>query len=358
MGNTRSMRGGTAVRMKPSFSKGTVKRLLGYIFKDYKKQFFLVLICIIISALAGVAGSVFIQKAIDDYIMPMLKSTDPDFTPLFNAVKVMASIYVAGAFATLFYNRVMVTIAQNVLKNIRDEMFVKMQALPIRYFDTHNHGDVMSHYTNDTDALRQMITQSVPAFFSSGVSIIAVFITMLFTSIYLTAFVIVSVAVMMFVTAKIGGNSGKYFVKQQQSIGSVNGYIEEMINGQKVIKVFCHENAVEQDFDKLNDELYENAYLANKYANSLMPLMGNLGNLQYAMIAVLGGALAISGIGGLTLGRIVAFLQLSKSFTNPVSQISQQINFIVMALAGAERIFKLMDEQPETDEGYVTLVNS
>lgn len=334
----------------------TVKRLLSYI-KNYKFRFVLVLIFIIISAVANVAGSMFIRVVIDDYITPLLSQAHPVFTGLLKAILIMGLVYFVGIFATLFYNRVMVSISQGVLKKIRDEMFTHMQKLPIKYFDTHTHGDVMSYYTNDTDTLRQMMSQSVPQMFSSLITIVSVLCAMFVSSVYLTIFVLLFVGCMLLITRKIAGNSGKYFVKQQHSLGVVNGYIEEMINGQKVIKVFCHEEHAKEDFDKLNEELCQNATEANKFANILMPIMNNLGNLQYVLIAVIGGALALGGIGGLTLGIIASFLQLSKSFINPINQISQQLNSIVMALAGAERIFNLMDEEIEQDDGYVTLVN-
>lgn len=336
----------------------TMKRLISYITRKHKVRFIIVLISIIISALAGVLGSLFLQVVIDDYVTPLLAEANPVFSGLLKAIMFMAVIYVLGIACTLTYNRVMVGIAQGVLKDIRDEMFEHMQTLPIKYFDTHTHGDIMSHYTNDTDTLRQMMTQSIPQMFSSIITIVAVFCAMLYTSVYLTIFVIISIIVILFVTKKIAGKSSKYFIRQQKSIGAVNGFIEEMINGQKVVKVFCHEENVKEDFDKINEELFNDAYKANKYANVLMPVMANLGNLQYVLIAVLGGALAINNIGGLTIGGIVAFLQLSKSFTQPISQISQQLNFVIMALAGAERIFELMDEEPEVDNGYVTLVNA
>lgn len=334
----------------------TVRRLLSYI-KGYKFRFLLVLIFIIFSAIANVAGSMFIRTVIDDYITPLLSQTHPVFTGLLKAIFIMGLVYIIGILSTLFYNRIMVSISQGVLKKIRDEMFTHMQKLPIKYFDTHTHGDIMSHYTNDTDTLRQMMSQSVPQMFSSFITIISVLCAMFVSSVYMTIFVLLFVGCMLLVTRKIAGNSSKYFVKQQQSLGKVNGYIEEMINGQKVIKVFCHEEHAKEDFDKLNEELCHNATEANKFANILMPIMNNLGNLQYVLIAIVGGALALGGIGGLTLGIIASFLQLSKSFINPINQISQQLNSIVMALAGAERIFNLMDEKIEQDDGYITLVN-
>lgn len=339
-------------------SGAAVKRLLRYVIQDYRWPFVGVLLCILVSAAAGVAGSLFLQVLIDGYITPLLVEANPDFSGLLRAVMVMGCIYLAGVAATYLYNRMMAVISQGVLKSIRDEMFDHMQSLPIRYFDTHTHGDVMSRYTNDTDTLRQMISQSVPQMFSAVMTIVTVFAAMVATSLPLTLLVLVLVAFMLVITGKIGGQSGRYFVRQQAALGKVNGYIEEMINGQKVIKVFCHEERATQDFNRLNEALCDDATQANTFANILMPIMGNLGNLQYVLIAIAGGAMAIGGVGGLTLGAIASFLQLSRSFTMPISQLSQQLNSIVMALAGAQRIFQLMDEAPETDEGYVTLVNA
>lgn len=336
----------------------TVSRLLAYLWGGYKLTFSLVLICIIISALAGVLGSKFIQILIDDYINPLMAAENPEFGGLIRALLIMACIYVAGILATFFYNRLMVVISQGVQKKIRDEMFSRMQKLPIKYFDTHAHGDIMSRYTNDTDTLRQMLSQSIPQTFSSIISIVFVFVVMITTSVYLTALVLVTVFVMLRIAKLITGRCGAYFRMQQEALGKMNGYIEEMIHGQKVVKVFCHEEKSKMQFDELNEALRINAAQANRYANILMPIMGNVGNILYVLIALVGGVLAINGIGGLTLGIIAAFLQLSKSFTMPVSQVSQQINSIIMALAGAERIFALMDEEPEQDEGYVTLVNA
>ena len=338
--------------------KETIRRLLGYIFKNYKGRFFLVLVCIVVSSLASVASSLFLQTLIDDYITPLIGQENPVFTELLKLIAVMGVIYLFGIVSTFAYNRTMVTISQGVQRTIRDEMFENMQKLPIKYFDQNSHGDIMSHYTNDIDTLRQMLSQSVPQAFSSLITIVSVFIAMCATSIYLTLFVIASISVMMLVTGKIAGKSGKYFIAQQKSIAQVNGYIEEMINGQKVVKVFCHEEETKEGFDRLNDELCVNSREANTFANALGPINMNLGHLQYVLIAVLGGILAINGIGGLTLGGIAAFLQLSKSFTMPINQISQQVNFIVMALAGAKRIFALIDEKHEEDSGYVTLVNA
>ena len=337
--------------------KNTIKRLLAYL-GEYKVKFIFVIVCIIISALVGVAGSIFLQTLIDDYIAPLLLQDNPVFTELLKAVSIMSGIYLIGVISTFLYSRFMVTVSQGILKKIRDELFAHMQKLPIKYFDTHNHGDIMSHYTNDIDTLRQMLAQSIPQVFSSVITIVSVFCAMLYTSVYLTVFIIIFVSLMMITVKKIGGNSAKYFIKQQQSIGDINGYIEEMINGQKVVKVFCHEEKAKEGFDKLNEELCRNSTEANKFANILMPTMNNLGNLQYVLIAIVGGILALNNIGGMTLGGIAAFLQLSKSFTMPIGQVSQQFNSIIMALAGAERVFKLMDEEVEVDDGYVTLVNA
>lgn len=330
-------------------------RLLSYI-KKYKVRFTIVLVCILISAIVGVVSSTFIQTLIDDYIMPMVSSGSTNFAPLARTLLMLAGIFLVGVLSTFTYNRLMVVVAQSVLLDIREEMFKHMQSLPIKYFDTHSHGDMMSCYTNDTDTLRQMLTQSVPQMFSSAMTIICVFTAMVKTSIHMTLIVLVFVAIMILLTKKIGGQSGKFFMHQQQALGDVNGYIEEMINGQKVIKVFCHEEDAEKDFKVKNDNLFLQAESANKFANILMPIMNNLGNIEYVAVAMIGGALALNGVGGLTLGAIVAFLSLTKSFTMPISQISQQLNSIIMALAGAKRIFDMLDSEPETDDGTVTLV--
>ena len=338
-------------------NKDVVKRLMSYI-GHYKLRFVAVLICIVVNALAMVSCSLYLQTLIDSYITPLLQAATPDFAPLFRSILIMGCIYAVGILACLFYNRTMVSIAQGTLKRIRDEMFEHMQTLPIRYFDTHTHGDIMSHYTNDTDTLRQMLAQSIPQMFSSLITIISVFFAMLFTSWQLTIFVLCFVFIMLQVTGRVAGKSGYYFIRQQKALGDVNGYIEEMINGQKVIKVFCHEEKAKEVFDQKNEELCRDASAANSFANILMPIMGNLGNLQYVLLATIGGTMALGGVGGMTIGTIASFLQLSRSFMNPISQISNQLNMVVMALAGAERIFKLMDEEPEVDEGYVTLVNA
>ena len=338
-------------------SKDTIKRLLGYL-SAYKLQLVLVTICILLSAVASVVSSLFLRTLIDDYIAPLLLQAVPDFSGLFRVMMQMAMIFLVGIVATFLYNRIMVVAAQGVLKTIRDEMFAHMQTLSIKYFDTHTHGDIMSHYTNDTDTLRQMLAQSIPQMFSSLITIISVFFAMLFTSWQLTIFVLCFVFIMLQVTGRVAGKSGYYFIRQQKALGDVNGYIEEMINGQKVIKVFCHEEKAKEIFDQKNEELCKDASAANSFANILMPIMGNLGNLQYVLLATIGGTMALGGAGGMTVGTIASFLQLSRSFMNPISQISNQLNMVVMALAGAERIFKLMDEEPEVDEGYVTLVNA
>ena len=338
----------------------TIVRLLSYM-KEYKLHLILVALGIIISAVTGVIGSTFIKTMIDTYIDPLLDGVKngiaPDYTNMVLAIIRMACIYLIGLLCTFGYNRLMVTVAQGVQKKVRDGMFEHMQTLPIKYFDTHSHGDVMSCYTNDTDTLRQLISQSVPQLFSSAVTVISVFITMCITNIWMTLIVLLMTAGTMWIAKVIGGKSGKFFVQQQKSLGDVNGYIEEMMNGQKVVKVFCHEDVCRKEFDEKNDELCRNATKANVFANILMPIMGNLGHLQYVMLAIIGGAMVLGGAGGLTLGGVAAFLQLSRSFTQPISQVSSQMSSIIMALAGAERIFALMDEPSEKDEGYVTLVN-
>ena len=336
----------------------TLKRLLSYITRYYKKQFILVIICIILSAVASVSGSLFLQTLIDNYITPLLSTPNPVFTDLFKAICSLGLIYVVGVISTYVYNRTMAIVSQGVLKTIRDEMFSKMQTFPIKYFDTNTHGDIMSHYTNDADTLREMISRSLPQLITSTVSIIAIFCSMLYVSIPLTIFVLIFVFLMLQVTRKVAGRSSTYFVAQQKSLGKVNGYIEEMMNGQKVIKVFTHEEKAKEGFDKINDELCDAMTKANKYANVLMPALNNLGNLEYALVAMIGGYLAISGNSALTLGGIASFLQLSRNFNQPIMQVSQQLNLVIMALAGAERIFELMDQEPEEDNGNVTLVNA
>ena len=342
----------------PKKKSHTVRRLLSYVGRGYLIRFFLVLVCILVSAVASVASSLFLKDLIDVYIMPLLAMDNPVFTGLLHALLTMACLYVVGALCALAYNRLMVTISQGVQKKIRDDLFGHMQTLPIRYFDTHAHGDVMSVYTNDVDTLRQMISQSIPQVINSLMMIVVTFVSMVVLNLTLTGVVIVCIVCMLLVTRFLAGRSGRYFVRQQVKLGDLNGYIEEMINGQKVVKVFCHEEEAQEGFDRVNDALFESAYKANKYANILMPILINIGNIQYVVIAMVGGALALNGLGGgITLGVIASFLQLSKSLTNPISQISQQLNSVVMALAGAQRIFDLMDEPSEEDHGTVTLVN-
>ncbi len=336
--------------------KGTLKRLLSYITKNYKKQFILVFCCIIINAIISVASSLFLQKLIDDYITPLLKVKNPVFTELLKALSIMAVIYIIGIFTAYLYNRLMVVISQGVLRDIRDDMFRKMQRLPIRYFDTNTHGDIMSRYTNDTDTLRQMISQSLPQIISSIFSIIAIFCSMIYLSPLLTGCVIIFTILTILITKWITSKSSKYFLRQQNSLGRVNGYIEEMLNGQKVIKVFTHEEEAKLDFEALNNNLNDDMYKANKFANILMPIANNLGNLQYVSIAIIGTVLTLNGTLALTVGTIVSFLQLTRNFSQPINQVMNQFNSIIMAMAGASRIFNMMDEKPELDQGYVTLV--
>ncbi len=358
-GTPRAVAGG----MKPTnkLNKQTILRLLGY-FKPYKATMIIVIACIIVGSLTGVAVSMSLQVLIDDYITPMVENGSRDFGGLLRMILTVGGICLVGVATTFANNRLMVNVSQGILRKVRDELFEHMQTLPIKYFDRNAHGDIMSRYTNDIDTLRQMISQSIPSLVSSVITIVSVFCAMLATSWVMTIFVVVTVFLMMLVTKGIAGNSAKYFVKQQKSIGSVNGYIEEMMNGQKVVKVFNHEQVSKEEFDEKNSELCDNMTRANSFANILMPVMGNLGNLQYVLIAILGGAIAIwtgkNGTPWLTLGAIAAFLQLSKSFTMPINQVAQQLNSIIMAMAGAERIFEVMDTAPEVDDGYVTLVNA
>ncbi len=343
---------------KPKLDWKMLGRVMGYIFKNYKFRLAIVIICIILNSLASVGGNLYLQVLIDDHIVPLVGQENPVFTGLIKAIGTMIVIYLAGIIASLIHSFLMVTISEGTLKIIRDEMFIKMQKLPIRYFDTNTHGDIMSRYTNDTDTLSQMIAQSIPNFFSSAITIITVFVSMVVTNIYLTIVVMLSLSVILFATRFITSRSGKYFMKQQQAVGKLNGYVEEMIHGQKVIKVFCYEDRAKEQFEKLNNELCETVYNANKYANNIGPVNGALGNVQYALLALVGGLLAVNGIGNVSVGLIVSFLQLSKTFIRPINQVSQQLNSVVMALAGAKRIFELMDEEPEKDNGYVTLVNA
>ncbi len=339
-----------------AINPGVIKRLLSYL-KAYRFALIAVLVCIATSAITSVVGMTFLETIIDDHIKPLLLAADPDFSGLALVILQMAFVFGIGIVATLFQGLLMARIAQGVQRNIRNQMFSHMQTLPVRYFDTHTFGDVMSHYTNDVETLSMMLSQSVPNVLSSVITVATIFITMLIKSPVLTVFVLVFLFVMLKVTGKIGGNSAKYFMAQQNSLGSLNGYIEELISGQKVVKVFCREEATKEEFDRRNKELQDNSTQANTFANILMPIMMNLGNLQYVLIAILGGALAVAtGESFITLGGITVFLQLSRNFTRPISQISQQLNSIIMAMAGAERIFKLLDEEPEEDHGYVTLV--
>lgn len=338
-------------------SMNVLIRLVKYVVVHYKFSCMMVLLFIALSSLASVSSSLFLKSLIDDYIMPMINSQDPSYTPLFLALCQMACIYLGGVIATYLYSRILINVAQGTMKLIRDELFSHMEKLPISYFDTHNHGDIMSVYTNDTDTLRQVISQSIPQLISSAITIISVFISMCILSLYLTMIVIVMLVVMKVAMTKISAKSGIYFTRQQDDLGRVNGYIEEMMSGQKVIKVFTHENAAKVDFDKVNEQLFDSAYNANLYANILMPIMGNLGNVSYVLTALIGAVVAINGIGGLTLGGLASFLQLNRSFTSPITQISQQLNSVIMAAAGAKRIFALMDEELEQDQGNVTLVN-
>lgn len=351
-------RGGRAPVKADKNSLKILKRLLVYILKEYKFLFFMVLVTIIISSLANVIGTLFLRNLIDDYITPLLNKPESDFGPLLKMIITMAVIYYVGVISTYIYSRIMIVISQGSLKRIRDDMFAHMENLPIKFFDTHAHGDLMSLYTNDTDALRQMISQGIPQLLSAIITVVSIFASMIYLSIPLTGVEIIIILLMFRVTKIIGAKSGKYFGLQQKDIGAVNGYIEEMMEGQKVVKVFCHEEEAKANFDRLNDMLFNSANNANKYANVLMPIMGNIGYINYVAVAIFGSVLAISAFGGFTLGGLAAFLQLTRNFSQTINQMAQQFNFVIMALAGAERIFKLLDEKKETDEGYVTLVNA
>ena len=336
----------------------TLKRLMGIILKNYTPHCIVVLLCIFGSAFVSVKGTLFMQTLIDDYILPLTSQSNPDFRPLGMAIMKLALFFVAGALMTYTYNRIMVNVSQGTMKKIRIDVFTHMESLPIKYFDTHAHGDIMSIYTNDIDTLRQMISQSIPQLVNSAATIVSVLISMIILNIPLTILTLIMVAIMVFTTGKVAGKAGSYFMKQQKSIGELNGFIEEMMEGQKVVKVFCHEEESIKDFNKLNEQLFDSANNANAFANILMPINVNLGNLSYVACAILGSILAISGVTSLTLGALASFLQLNKSFSHPISQVSQQLNSIIMALAGAERVFSLLDEEPEVDDGYVTLVNA
>lgn len=333
-------------------------RLMKYVFRDYKIHCLFVLMFIFLSVIANVQGTMFTKNLIDDYITPFLLTDSPDFSPLAHAIGKVAVFYAIGVVSAYAYNRIMVTVTQGVLRNMRNELFEHMQKLPIKYFDTHAHGDIMSVYTNDIDTLRQMISQSIPQIINSGFTIVSVFVSMLILSIPLTVVTMIMVVIMIFCTKTFAGRSGKYFLEQQVNLGAVNGYIEEMMNGQKVVKVFCHEDENKKNFKELNDKLFVSADRANTFANFLGPVNAQLGNISYVICAIVGGALALNKVGGFTLGGLASFLTFNKSFSMPINQVSQQLNAIVMAMAGAERIFKLMDEEVETDNGYVTLVNA
>lgn len=333
-------------------------RLMKYVLKDYKFHCISVVVLIVVSVLCNVQGTMFMKNLIDEYITPFLLSDNPNFTPLAHAIAKVAAFYALGVLATFGYNRLMVNVTQGTLRNLRNDLFSHMEKLPIKYFDTHAHGDIMSVYTNDIDTLRQMISQSMPQLLNSGITIVSVFISMLILSIPLTIVTMVMVGIMVFCSKKSAGQSGAYFAKQQKDLGTVNGYIEEMMNGQKVVKVFCHEEENMQNFKKLNDELYISTDRANTFANFLGPINAQIGNISYVICAIVGGVLALGKVGGFTLGGLASFLTFNKSFSMPINQISMQMNAIVMAMAGADRIFRLMDEKEELDEGYVTLVNA
>ena len=333
-------------------------RLMGFIFKKYLPACIIVVICIFVSVLANVQGTMFTKNLIDDYIIPLLKTGSPDYGPLLAAMGRVAVFYGIGVISTFAYSKIMIYVSQGTIKNLRVELFSHMQDLPIRYFDSHAHGDIMSIYTNDIDTLRQLISQSLPQILNSAITVVSVFVSMVILNIPLTVLTIVMVIVTTVVTKKFAGFSSRYFLAQQRDLGKVNGFIEEMLNGQKVVKVFTHEQENIEAFDKINDELFESAYNANMYSNMLGPVNAQIGNLSYVLCALAGGVMALSGFGGLTLGKLASFLTFNKSFNMPISQVSQQFNSIIMALAGCDRIFSLLDETPETDEGYVSLVNA
>ena len=356
--------GGMNARVRAKGSKRvenpgkTFKRLMKYILKDYGVAYAAVVVLIFISVLANVRGTLFTKTLIDDYITPLLAAEHPDFHPLAVAIGKVAGFYPVGILASYAYNRIMINVTQGTLRNLRDDIFSHMEKLPIKYFDTHAHGDIMSIYTNDTDTLRQMISQSMVQIFNSGITIVSVLFSMIMLNVPLTILTLAMVALMMFTTKNLASRSGKYFVEQQKNLGRVNGFIEEMMNGQKVVKVFCHEEENIKDFKKINDELYESAHQANAFANCMGPVNAQMGNISYVLCAIVGGALALHGVGGFTLGGLASFLTFNKSFNMPINQVSQQLNAVVMALAGADRIFRLLDEEPEADNGYVTLVNA
>ncbi len=349
------------VREKPTINKGTLKtakRLLSYVTSGYKIQFIVVVICILLCSVASISVSLSLKFLLDDFIIPLMGQENPDFSELYMALSVLACIFAAGVVASFLYNRLMVVIGQGVLKKVRDEMFEHMQTLPIRYFDQNTNGSIMSLYTNDTDTLRQMINQSIPQVLMSSLTIVVTFIAMLVLSPILTVLAVLMIIVMTIVSRFIAGNSGKYFIRQQLDLANVTGFVEERMTGQRVVKVFNHEKKSEEEFDKLNENLFVSASRAHTFASMMGPIIGNLGNLQFVLVAIFGGLLSVSGIGNITLGVMASYLQFTKSFTQPFMQIAQQFNSIIMALAGAERIFNMMDEEPEVDNGYVTLVNA
>ncbi len=347
--------GGRGPRPKVKNPGKLMMRLLKYILSRYAWQYLLVVACIFVNVFASLQGTMFTKTLIDDYITPLLGSQTPDFAPLAGAILRVACFYLCGIVAAFVQSRILMYVSQGTMKRLRDDMFTHMETLPIRYFDTHAHGDIMSMYTNDIDTLRQMVSQSLPQMIQSAVTIVSVFISMLVLSVPLTAVTLLMIAVVLFVSKKFAGLSSRYFVAQQKDIGTVNGYIEEMLDGQKVVKVFCHEEENIEAFNKLNDQLFDSAYNANRFSNYLGPINGQLSHLSYVLCAIVGGGLALSGVTGLTLGGLASFLTFNKSFSQPINQVTMQVNSIIMALAGAERIFALLDETPETDEGYVTL---
>ncbi len=352
------MRGPRGAKPKIENPGKLLKRLMGIVFKNYTPHVIIVIIGIFVGVFANIQGTLFTQTLIDEYIMPLLGTENPDFSGLAQAILRVAGFYAIGVVSTYVYNRVMINVSQGTMRNIRTEMFNKMESLPIKYFDTHPHGDIMSRYTNDIDTLRQMISQSIPQCFSSVITIVSVLVSMIILSVPLTVTTLIMVSLMLFVTKKATGLSGRYFVAQQTAIGAVNGFVEEMMEGQKVVKVFCHEEESMARFNELNEELFESSYNANQFANMLGPINSQLGNLSYVVCAIVGGILALGNIGGLTLGGLASFLTFNKSFNMPINQVSMQFNSIVMALAGADRIFKMLDEEPEADNGYVMLVNA
>ena len=348
--------------MNPKMNRGNptqvLNRVLRYMLRYYKFQFLLVVLCILVSATANVSGTSFPQTLIDDYVVPMLNSGSTDFSGLWQAVVRLSCLLALGVVASYGYNRIMVTISQGTMRHLRDDLFHRMEALPIKYFDTHSHGDIMSVYTNDIDTLRQLMSQSIPQVINSVVTMLATLVVMLRLNPTLTIISVLTAVVMITVTTNFSKLSGKYYVQQPKNLGLVDGFIEEMLDGQKVVKVFCHEQAAKEDFHKINEALRESADKANRYANLLMPVNGNIGWLSYALVAIIGAILGINGMAGVTLGTVIVFVGLNKSFTQPITQVSMQINFVVTAAAGASRVFDLMDQEPEKDEGYVELVNA